>query len=117
VPESPICAPVLVGGPSSRPEVLEHDIGTLNQFGQDLSALVGLEVEREAPLVAVEHREVEAVDARNVAELGARDIATARQFDLDNVRAEPGQDLGATGTRLNVGEIENADAGQRLIHH
>src|SRR5713101_7816672 len=56
----------------ARPEVLDHDIGALNQFGQDLPALLGLEVEREAPLVAVEHREVEAVDARDVAELGAR---------------------------------------------
>jgi hypothetical protein len=98
-------------------EVLDQNIGALDQLGQDPTALVGLEVEREAPLVAVEHREIEAVDAWDVAKLGARYITAARQFDFDNVGAEPGEDLGATRTGLNVGQVENADAGQRLIHH
>ena len=43
----------------------------------------------------VEHREIEAVDVRDVAQLPARDVALAGPLDLDHVGAEPGQKLRA----------------------
>ena len=59
-------------------EVLDQDVAALQQLGEDLLALVGLHVEGEAALVAVEHREVEAVDVRQVAQLAAGDVPAAR---------------------------------------
>ena len=72
-----------------------------------------LGVERDRALVAVQHGEVEAVDARQVAQLAARDVA-ARPLDLDHVGAEPGQQLGAGRPGLHMGHVQNADAFERF---
>jgi hypothetical protein len=45
-------------------EVLHHHVALLDQPGEDLVAGFGLGVQRQAALVGVEHREVEAVDVR-----------------------------------------------------
>jgi hypothetical protein len=58
----------------------------------------------------VQHREIEAVDVRHVAQLAARDVAGARPLDLDHISAEPGEKLGAGRPRLDVGEVEDANA-------
>jgi hypothetical protein len=44
-------------------------------------------------LISVRHREVQAVDVRDVAKLLSRDVAYARTFELDNVRSKPGRQL------------------------
>ena len=43
-------------------------------------------------------------------QLRPRRIAFAGTLDLDHVRAEPRQQLGAGGARLDVREVENANA-------
>jgi hypothetical protein len=58
----------------------------------------------------VQHREIEAVHVRNVAQLSARDVAFAGALDLDHVGAEPCEQLRAGRSRLHVREIEDADA-------
>ena len=65
---------------------------------------------RDRALVVVQHREVEAVHAGDVAQLAARGVAFAGALDLDHVGAEPCQQLRAGRARLHVREIENADA-------
>ena len=75
-----------------------------------------LGVDGDRALVRVEHREIEAVHAWNVAQLAARDVALAGAFDLDHVGAEPREQLGARRTRLHVREIENANTVQCLAH-
>jgi hypothetical protein len=44
------------------------------------------------------------------------DVALLRLLDLDDVRAQPGQDLAAGGARLVVREVDDPDAGERLTH-
>ena len=57
--------------------------------------------------------EVEAVHAGEVAKLPAGGVAGARTFDFQHVRAEPGEELGAGGSRLHVRHIEDAHAFER----
>ena len=64
----------------------------------------------------VEHREVEAVDIGDVAQLAARGVAFAGLLDLDHVGAEPGQQLRAGRARLDVREVENADAVSAAVY-
>jgi hypothetical protein len=47
----------------------------------------------------------------------ARDVAFAGAFDLDDVGAEPRQELRARRARLHVREVEDGDAVQCLAHH
>jgi hypothetical protein len=98
------------------PEVLDDDVGALEQLAEDLLALVRLHVQRQAALVAVEHREVEAVDVRQVAQLGARDVAPARLLDLDHVGAHPGEQLRAHRPGLDVGHVDDPDPCEGFPH-
>jgi hypothetical protein len=50
----------------------------------------------------------------SVLELAARDVAGARPLDLDHVGAEPGEKLRAGRARLDVGEVEDFHAIERL---
>ena len=69
-----------------------HDvIAMLDQFGKDRFALIRLGVEGNAALIAVQHREVEAVDVGNILQLSPRRVTDARPFDLQHVRPEPSQ--------------------------
>ena len=75
-----------------------------------------LGVEGERALVGVQHGEVERVGIRDVAELGAGDVAGAGTLDLDHVGAEPGEKLRACGACLHVGEVDDLDAFECLGH-
>ena len=86
----------------------------LDQPLEDFLALGVLGVDGDRALVAVEHREVEAVRALHVAQLAARDVADAGPLDLDHVGAHVGEQLRAGRARLHVGEIEDAHAVERL---
>ena len=97
-------------------EILHQHVAALHQRGQDFLALRVLGVERDRALVVVEHGEIQAVDIRDVLQLAARDVADAGALDLDHVGAEPCQQLRAGRPGLDVGEIENANALQRLGH-
>ena len=93
-------------------KVFDHDVADLDELGEDRLALFGLGIEGEGALVAVEHGEIEAVHALDVAQLMAGDVAGARAFDLDDVGPEPRQQLRACGTRLDMGHVQDADAFQ-----
>ena len=73
-----------------------------------------LGVDGDRSLVAVEHREIEAVGAFDVAQLSAGDIAHPRPLHLDDVGAHIGEELGAGRPRLHMGEVEDAHAVERL---
>ena len=94
----------------ARSEILHEDIAFLDQGLEDRLAFRMLGVDRDRALVAVEHREVQAVRSRNVAQLAARDVPLACAFDLDDVGAQPGEKLRARRTRLHVREVEDANA-------
>ncbi len=86
----------------------------LNQPVDDLLALGILGVDGDRALVAVEHREIEAVRAFDVAQLPARDVADARPLDFDHVRPHITEQLGAGRARLHVCEVEHTHAVERL---
>src|SRR5258706_9302683 len=100
----------------ARAEIFHQHVAALDQCGQDFLALWILGVEGDRTLVVVEHGEVQAVDIWHILQLTARNIADARALDLDHIGAEPGQQLRAGRSRLDVGEIENANALERLCH-
>src|SRR5215510_7225713 len=95
-------------------EILHQHVAVLDQPIEDLLALGMLGVDGDRTLVAVEHGEIEAVGAFDVAQLATRDIAHAGPLDLDHVGAHIGEQLRAGRARLHVGEIEDAHAVERL---
>src|SRR6266404_8933133 len=97
-------------------EIFHQHVAFLHQRGEDFLALGVLGVERDRALVVVEHGEIQAVDIRLVLQLTARDIANPGALDLDHVGAEPCQQLRASRSRLDVCEIENANALECLCH-
>ena len=109
---------VLPGEPHAveraRREVLDQHVAGLHQALQHLHALLALGVERDRALVVVEHGEIEAVGARHVLQLAARDVAGARPLDLDHVGAEPREKLRAGRARLDMREVEDLHAIERL---
>src|SRR4051812_9852613 len=74
-----------------------------------LHALVGFEVERQRPLVAVQVLHVVAVPRPAH---GLVRIEAGRALDLDHVGPEVGQDARAGRTGAHAGQIEHADKGQ-----
>src|SRR5690606_7015734 len=99
----------------ARAEVFHQHVGLLEQFDEGGLALFALHVHGDRTLVAVQHREVEAVDIGDVAQLGTGDVAGGG-LELDNVGAHPCQHLGCGGASLNVGHVENAHACKRFTH-
>ena len=98
-------------------EVLDQHVARLDQAVDDFLALRVLGVDRDGALVVVKHREVEAVDFGDVAQLATSDVAFARALDLDHVGAEPREKLRASRTRLHVREIQDTDTVQCLAHY
>ena len=95
-------------------EILDQHVAMLDQALEDFLALGMLGVDRDRALVAVEHREIEAVLALHVAQLAAGDVADAGTLHLDAVGAHVAEELRAGRARLHVGEVEHLDAVERL---
>jgi len=98
----------------ARAEVLDEDVGALDQAPGDRLALGALEIEREAPLVAVRGEEEDAHAV--LVEVASGPVAlpepAARRLDLDHVGAEVGEELDAGRPEEELGEAEDAGAGQ-----
>src|SRR5262249_10268859 len=98
-------------------EIFSDDIAFLDQSARDFLAFIGLQIEHEAALVAVEQKKKEAVDVRVVhIPQAARSITVRRPLDLDHVGAEPGQHLLTGRVRLVMGKINYPNTLQRLAH-
>src|SRR5215468_5773692 len=95
-------------------EILHQHVAMFDQPVEDFLALGMLGVDGDRALVTVEHGEIEAVGAFDVAQLAARDVADAGPLDLDNVGAHISQKLRAGRPRLHVGEVEHPHAVERL---
>jgi hypothetical protein len=93
-------------------EVLYHHVAFRRQRGDDLAGARGLEVERDALLVAVEQSEIDARLADEWAE-AARIVARARRLDLDHLGAEVGEQRRAIRPRHDAREIEHANAREQ----
>ena len=92
------------------PHVLDDDVGLLGQPHQDLAALVGLQVQRDGALVAMQVLEIRALaPAQHL--VGA--AFAGRWLDPDHVGAPVGQRAHAGGTGARQGQIEHLEARQR----
>src|SRR5262245_17015090 len=95
-----------------RPEILDEDVGALDQIAEDLGALRRLQIERQVSLVAVDHEVRRRLPAL-VGRPGTRLVARARVFHLDDVGAHVGQEHAAKGPGQDAREIEDADTVER----
>ena len=91
------------------PEVLQQDVGGVDEV-EDAVPIGRLgDVELDAVLVAVERGEQAGSRTGQVAGL----VAGPARFDLDHLGAEVGQDHPAAGPHDHVGELDDADAVER----
>ncbi len=89
-------------------EVLHHDVDLLREAQEQVPPFVGLQVDGDGALPAVDAEEVRApvvlVWAR-----GAGDVAVGRPLDLDHVGAEVAQHHGGVGPGEHPREVEDLD--------
>ena len=88
-------------------EVLGHHVGAGSQLARHFGAGRVVQINRNAFLVAVEHREKTGTGAQQM----ARAVAVNR-LDLDHLGAHVGQHHAASGAHDHVGEFDHAQAGQ-----
>src|SRR6266852_1210265 len=96
----------------ARPEILDQDVGALHQIAQHVGTLRGLQIERDVPLVAVDD-EIRRRLAALVRRPGARFVARAGVFHLDDIGAHIGQEHAAEGPGEDAREIDDADTVER----
>ena len=94
--------------------VLGRDVGLLQHLLDDLEPPRRLQVDRQRLLVDVELVEIPGVVIGLAGPQPAAGIAAPRVLDLDHLGAEPGQHLGAGRARLELGEIDDLDALQKI---
>lgn len=97
------------------PKVLHEDVARPRQLADDLAPAIRPEVERHAPLAAVEQPEQAAGavgHGRNVAI-----VVAAGSFDLDHLGAKIGQKRGTERPGKHAGQVQHADARQTRIGH
>ena len=92
------------------PHVLDDDVGLFGEPHEDLAALVGLQVQRDGALVAMQVLEVRAVAA---ADHFAGFAGFRRRLDADHVGAPVGQRAHAGRTGARQRQIEHLEARQR----
>src|SRR6185437_11313383 len=97
-------------------EILDHHVAFLDEFGEYPGAGIRLGIERDAAFAAVQHGEIQAVDAGNVTQLTARGVAFAGLFHLDHVSAEICQNLRGSRAGLDVRHVQDPYAVQSLTH-
>ena len=93
----------------ARAKAFDDDVGGLDQAQEQRAPFGLLEVQAQAALVAVDDLVEPARVAAHRAH-GARVVAGAGVFDLDDVGAVIGQMLGGQGAGKEAGEIEDAHA-------
>ena len=100
-----------------RPEALDEDVRAVGEAEHRLQARGIGKPQRDRPLARVraqKHRPG-AVDERRAPR--ARVVAAVRSLDLDHVRTERAQDLGAVGPGERGRDVEHAQAGEREEAH
>ena len=95
-------------------EVLHAHIGLAQHVLHQRQPARRLQVERDRLLVRVEHVEVVRIVVRLAGPQPPSRIAHLRVLDLHHFGAEPGERLGAGRSGLELGEIHDANAGEKI---
>ncbi len=92
------------------PHVLDNDVGRFRQSHQDFAAFVGLQVQRDGALVAMQVLEIRTVAAAHqFADL----VVSRRRLDPDHVGAPVGQRAHAGRAGARQGQVDDLEARQR----
>jgi hypothetical protein len=104
--------------PLGRPRAqrLDEDVGALGQAQERREPVRVREVEGERALARVRAQEHDALAVPGRPPL-PRLVARVGPLDLDDVRAERAQDLGAVRTGERRGDVEHAEAVERQEAH
>src|SRR5258705_3987810 len=98
------------------PEVLDQHVGLADKLLHDRLTFGRLGVHLQRPLVAVELREMQCVQIRDITQLMACDVANARPLDFHYIGAKPRQHLATCWSSLYSGKIDNFDSFQWQFH-
>src|SRR5262249_51719463 len=97
-------------------EILDDNVAAPDQLLDHRLAFWRFQIDRDAALVRVQHREIEAVRTLDVLQLAAGDVAAARHLDLDHVRTHPRQQLRPGRAGLDMAQIEDTHTVKRFAH-
>src|SRR5690606_5258222 len=102
-----------------RPEVLDDDVGTRRELPGDAPAFWTTEVQADALLVAVDHREAGAFAIDDHAHAAL--VVTLRRLDLDHTGAEIAQHRSTVGAGEDSREVQHQQPVEqwsfRRVHH
>ena len=96
-------------------EILDEDVGTVDQTAHDRTALRGLEVDRDRLLAAVEPDEMRPGAVHDVV-VTAREVAAVDAFHLDHPRAEVGEIAGGQRRCNRLLDGDDGESLQRQAH-
>ena len=99
---------------------LHHDVGAAGQLLEDVGAPRLFQVQRDAALVQVRQQEEQALLRVGLAPGEGRHAPaafTAGGLDLDDVRPEVAQELGAEGTRNSLAHVQDSEIVERRWDH
>ena len=101
----------------ARPEVLDDDVGLVDQAKRDVDAVGRLEVEDDAALVPVvrDERDAHPADVGVLQRVAAHPVAR-RGLDLDDLSPQVAEDLGGERALRELAEVHDDDACQRTGH-
>ncbi len=88
--------------------VFQNDVGGLRQAMEQRASFVGLQIDRQAALVAIEGRKESGGKAVEPA-----GVIAGHGLDLDHVGAEIGEDEPRRRAHDGMAELEHANAGKR----
>ncbi len=97
----------------ARPEVLDDDVGALDEVEEEVAAAGLTQVERDGLLVAGVHRPEEVVPVEFGLPPGAQRIGRARRLDLDDLGAHVAEQPSRERSRDQRADLDDPDAVQR----
>lgn len=100
-------------------EIFDKHIGAGNEFFQNFRALRGFEVESDGFFIGVlgqKTRPHPRLGQFGIATAGPRPVANAWELDFDHIRPEEAELIGAVRSGENLGDVNDAVAGQGSKH-
>ena len=97
-----------------RADIVDEDVGGIDQRQQVRASRLGLEVENDAAFIAVRAKEQRG-HARFARRSGEPRAVAVQRLDLDDVGAVVGKHLRRRGSEHDGGDVDDADARQGMV--